>query len=131
VTIEPQKTPSAAPPRDRLGNACFALHIAVLIYVLAGWLFPERGALTFYLLFLPGMLLHWRLNGNSCVLNNLESWLRTGRWRDPSSREEGQWLATLIKDVSGLQFTTAQMDLFTYGALALLWGTGLSHLILQ
>jgi len=129
MTTAPEKAPPAAPKRDLLGRACFYLHVAFMIYIVAGWAIPARGALAFYLVFLPGVVLHWRVNKNACVLNNMESWLRTGRWRDPANREEGHWLRTLAKDATGLEFAPAQMDAFTYGALTLLWGVGLSHLL--
>lgn len=120
---------SAAPSRDLLGQACFWLHIAVLVYIVGGWALPQRQALYFYLGFLPAMVLHWRLNGNSCVLNNLESWLRGGSWRDPANREEGQWFLTLVRSVTGLALLPWQADAISYGALLLLWGLGLWHLL--
>lgn len=129
MTVAPDEEAAdiAAPPRDLLGKACFYLHVAVMVYIVAGWAIP--GALVFYLLFLPAVALHWLVNRNSCVLNNLESLIRTGGWRDPNSREEGQWLLTLTNDVTGLEFTPAQMDAFAYCVLALLWGLGLWHLV--
>jgi hypothetical protein len=119
---------SATAPRDGLGQACFWLHIAVLVAIVGGWALPQRQALYVYLGFLPLMVLHWRLNGNSCVLNNLENWLRSGQWRDPKNREESQWLLTLVRSVTGLAFKPWQMDAISYGALLLLWGLGLWHL---
>jgi hypothetical protein len=75
--------------RDALGKFCFIVHVLPLLYVLSGWGAPSRAALVVYLVFLPAMFLQWRLNKNSCVLNNIESLIRTGRWRDPQNREEG------------------------------------------
>jgi hypothetical protein len=129
VAPDDETTDAAAASRDLLGKACFTFHFAVMIYIVAGWAIPARAALVFYLVFLPGVALQWQFNKNACVLNNLESWLRSGRWRDPSNREEGQWLLTLVGDVTGLQFTPAQMDAFTYGVLAALWALGLWHLL--
>ncbi len=131
MTIAPEEEESgtaAAAPRDLLGNLCFYFHFAVMIYIVLGWAIPAAAALAFYLVFLPGVALQWMLNKNSCVLNNIESWMRTGAWRDPANREEGQWLLTLVKDVTGLEFTPGQMDVFTYCVLAVLWVAGLSHL---
>jgi len=134
MTIAPQEeasdTAAAAPaPRDLLGNFCFYFHFAIMIYIVLGWAIPATAALAFYLVFLPGVALQWLVNKNACVLNNIESWLRTGGWRDPANREEGQWLLTLVKDVTGLEFTPGQMDAFTYCVLAALWLAGLSHLL--
>ncbi|MDE2499780.1 MAG: hypothetical protein KGL56_06265 [Alphaproteobacteria bacterium] len=129
VTPDDDADQAGAIRRDLLGNVCFYFHFAVMLYIVLGWLVPLRGALVFYLVFVPGVALQWQFNKNACVLNNLESWLRTGSWRDPGNREEGQWLLTLVKDVTGLRFTPAQMDAFTYTVLALLWGLGLWHLL--
>src|SRR5689334_18537494 len=86
----------AAEKRDALGTACFWLHFAVMLTIVAGWLMPLRAALVFYLCFLPAVALQWQVNKNSCVLNNLEALIRTGSWRDPHNREEGAWLQTLV-----------------------------------
>ena len=59
-----------------------------------------------YLVFLPAMVLHWKLNGGACVLNNLENWLRYRRWRAPERNpEEGAWLRTLIANLTGIALT--------------------------
>ena len=67
--------------RDALGQTCFALHFAVMLFIVFGWALPQAGALVFYLVFLPAVVVQWQFNKNSCVLNNGESLLRTGRWR--------------------------------------------------
>lgn len=113
--------------RDALGRLCFLLHCGVVIYVLLGWLFANREVLTFYLLFLPVLAVQWQINSNSCVLNNLESYLRTGRWRDDANREEGAWLFTLAKNTLGLQIQQRVLDLFIYALMAILWALALAH----
>jgi hypothetical protein len=120
--------PSPVEKRDLLGNFCFYLHFAVMIFIVAGWAIPLRPVLFFYLGFLPLVALHWQINKNSCVLNNIESWLRYGTWRAEQNAEEGAWLMTLIKDVTGIQLKPWQVDLITYGIMSLLWFAGFSHL---
>jgi len=115
--------------RDALGTACFVLHFAIMLYIVLGWVAPWRGALLFYAGFLPAVAIQWLFNKNSCVLNNLESLIRTGSWRDPANEEEGAWLLTLARDTLGLRATPAQMDVFIYIVLACLWGLGLAHLL--
>jgi len=120
--------PLAPQKRDALGQLCFVLHFLPLIYVVTGWLAPWRGALIFYLIFLPAMFLQWKLNKSSCVLNNIESLIRTGRWRNPSNREEGAWLRTLVNDRTGWNLSRATMDAFINTVLALFWLLGLARL---
>jgi hypothetical protein len=114
--------------RDGLAWTCFLVHLAVLVMVISGWMFPGRWWLTFYLVFLPLMVLHWKLNRDACVLNNLENWLRHRRWRAPqTNREEGAWLRTLLADATGLALSRTRMDAVIYGAVALFWLLGAAH----
>jgi len=114
--------------RDALGWCCFLIHVAVLAYAVLGWTWPGRGWLAFYLVFLPLMFLHWKLNRGACILNNLENWLRHRRWRAvETNREEGAWLRTLLVDTTGIRLTPARMDAVIYGAMALFWLLGLAH----
>ena len=108
--------------RDTLGWICFLVHIGALAYVVLGWASPGKAALLVYLVFLPAMFLHWKLNRDACVLNNLENWLRHRRWRAPdTNREEGAWLRTLLSDTTGVVLSRAGMDRVIYGAMALFW----------
>ena len=119
----------AAEKRDALGNFCFYLHFAVMIYIVLGWVVPLNAALYFYMGFLPAVAVQWQFNKNSCVLNNFESLLRSGQWRDPNNKEEGAWLQTLALNLTGILFKPWQMDAFTYFVLAIFWSAALSHLL--
>ena len=44
-----------AEKRDALGNVCFYLHFAVMIFIVTGWLMPFHGALVFSMCFLPAV----------------------------------------------------------------------------
>jgi hypothetical protein len=120
--------PSPLEKRDLLGNFCFYLHFAVLIFIVSGWAVPYAPVLWFYLAFLAAVVVSWQFNRNTCILNNAESWLRYGTWRSEQNAEEGAWLMTLIRNVTGIALTTGQVDILTYGAMAVLWIAGLSHL---
>lgn len=129
---EPSEIETALPEgprkRDLLGWICFMVHFLPLIYVVTGWLSPPRWPLIVYLVFLPAMFLQWRLNKDSCVLNNLESLIRTGRWRNPRNREEGAWLRTMVSDATGWDLSRAQMDGFINAVMLFFWLAGLWHL---
>ena len=129
TATDPTGAPDAAAERDGLGWFCFVLHFAVMIYVVVGWLVPLQPALLFYVAFLPVTVVTWRFNKDSCLLNNLESFIRTGQWRDPSNREEGAWLLTLARETLGLPVTALQVDIFTYAVMVLLWTLGFVHLV--
>ncbi|GEM_PF-727077 len=127
---QPQAVAVSGPAgRDALGHVCFWTHFAVFGFVLTGWIYPFVPSLVFYLLFLPAMFFQWRLNRSTCVLNNLESLMRTGRWRNPGNREEGAWLKTLVGDTLGIHLTRQQMDRVINSAMLLLWLLALGHLM--
>jgi hypothetical protein len=116
--------------RDALGRTCFLVHVAILILVILGWVLPGQAWLGGYLIFLPLMFLHWKLNRDACVLNNLENWLRHRGWRAPeANREEGAWLRTLVADATGIALTRTRMDAVIYGAMSLFWLLGLAHFL--
>ncbi len=114
--------------RDALGTLFFWLHVAIMAYIVTGWLLPGRVTLTFYLVFIPAVAVQWWFNRNSCILNNLESVLRHGQWRDARNVEEGAWLLNLVRSTLGLAIRPLHMEVFTYAALALLWSLGFLHL---
>jgi hypothetical protein len=114
--------------RDALGQTCFLVHIVILVVIVLGWAWPEPHWLIAYLIFLPAMFLHWKLNRGACVLNNLENWLRHRRWRAPeTNREEGAWLRTLLADATGITLTRARMDAVIYGTISLFWLVALAR----
>ena len=120
-------TKAASEGRDALGNFCFYLHFAVMIYIVTGFLIPLRAILAFYLVFLPLVTVQWWFNKNSCVLNNLESFIRTGSWRHAGNPEEGAWLLNLARDALGLDAKPWQVDVFTYCVMVTLWLLGAWH----
>src|SRR5262249_29828394 len=117
--------------RDALGWFCFVLHLALVIFALLGWLMPWRSALIFYLCYIPVMFVTWQFNEGSCVLNNIETLIRTGKWRNPSNREEGAFIKTLVEDVTGFQPTKRQMNAVIYCLIGVFWLLGAGHLAWQ
>jgi hypothetical protein len=115
--------------RDALGQFCFVLHLAIMIFIVSGWALPQRGVLVSYLVFLPAVVVQWQFNKSSCVLNNVESLLRTGRWRDAGNPEEGAWFQGLVLSVLGIELKPAHLNAFVHIALVLFWGLGLIHLL--
>ena len=93
----------------------------------SGWAVPYPPVLWVYLAFIPAVAIQWQFNKNSCVLNNIESFLRFGTWRAEQNAEEGAWLLNLIKNVTGIALKVWQVDLLTYAVLALLWFAAFSH----
>ena len=70
----------------------------------------------------------WYVNQGSCVMNNIESWLRSGRWRDPSNPEEAGFLLMLSQWMFGIRPHPAVLDRFSYAAILVLWLLAASRL---
>jgi hypothetical protein len=107
------------------------LHYAILAWGLAGWLIPANGWLVAYLIAMPLLAVQWRLNGGVCVLNNLESWIATGRWRDESDPNQGGFFAGLIERVTGSRPTAFAVNILSYGLLAMFWVLAAIHLYVR
>ena len=111
-----------------LGVFCHGLHMALVFYALLGWLMPSASWLVVHLIYMPMLVVVWLLNKGVCPLNNLESWLTTGRWRNPQNTEEGSFLVAIVERYLGLHPTQRQMDAITYALMGLVWVLSWLHL---
>ena len=118
---------SYGPRRDRLGVSCFIFHLAVGAFVLIGWLISSYEALMFYLVLLPAMATQWAIIQGSCIINNLESWLRTGQWRDSRNPEEGGFLLMLCDWMFAMRPSATALDRLSYAVVVFLWLLALGH----
>ena len=97
------------------------VHWGLVIYALIGWL-PNSGFwLIVYLIWLPALNVQWYFNNNSCILNNFESWLRTGKWRDENNPEEGAFIHTALTRITGLDIPEKAFDIFMRFVMLALW----------
>ena len=118
---------SSGPKRDRLGLSCFIFHLIVGAFVLAGWLISSYEALVLYLVLLPAMATQWAINRGSCIINNVESWFRTGQWRDPRNPEEGGFLLMLCDWLFTIRPSPLALDRMSYAVVIFLWLLALGH----
>ena len=54
-----ERVTTSAFQRDSLSYGLSALHLAVMVYVLVGWMSDSRITLLLYLLFLPALYVAW------------------------------------------------------------------------
>jgi hypothetical protein len=90
----------------------------VLVYILIGWVLPERFLLP-YLVFVPLMIMQWMVNDGTCVLTNLENYL-LGKER-VKNQQQGQFLKGLVKGVCGREPSDRQLFWAVYLLLAVFW----------
>jgi hypothetical protein len=116
------------PRTDRLGLTCFLFHLAVGAFTLTGWLISSYGTLLFYMVLLPAVAAQWAVNRRSCIINNLESWLRTGQWHDPRNCEEGGFLLMISDWLFAVRPSPAVIDRLSYGVVFVLWLLAFGHM---
>lgn len=101
------------------------LHWIIVGTVLTGWALLEGPWLVFYLAFLPAMVVQWRLNQDTCIINNFESWLTTGSWRSEENPEEGACARKTIERILGIKLPEQTFNVFIYLLMAVLWGVAM------
>lgn len=109
---------------------CHGLHMALVFYGLFGWVVPNTNWLIAHLIFIPALVAVWRMNDGVCPLNNLESLLTTGVWRNPANTEEGSFLRVIVERYLKLEPSQELMDQITYGLMAFVWVLSWLHLAL-
>jgi hypothetical protein len=121
IDYEDRRQCRFGPRLDGIGLTFLITHLAIGAYILFGWMIPHPPALAFYLLLLPFLVMQWWINRGSCMINNLESWLRSGRWRDPDNPEEGGFLMMLCHWLFRVRPHPVVLDRVCYAAVVVLW----------
>ena len=121
IDFDDRRQCQTGPRMDGLGLSFLITHLAIGAYILFGWFVSPEPALSLYLLLLPALAAQWYVNRGSCVMNNFESWLRSGRWRDPSNPEEGGWLLMLCQWLFRARPHPVVLDRVCYAAVLVLW----------
>lgn len=88
------------------------LHWVLVGFALVGWLATSAPWLLAYLIYVPLMVIHWSFNENSCIVNNFETWLMTGKWRNQHNPEEGAFVRTALIRVIGWAPPEKAFDIF-------------------
>ncbi|HXJ01500.1 MAG TPA: hypothetical protein VNH44_09760 [Micropepsaceae bacterium] len=114
---------------DGLRVLLFTVHLAVIGYVGLGWLIPSRGALFFYALLLPTIVMQWLLNGGASIVNNVENLARTGHWNDASNNFEGTFFKTVLR-AGGVHASQAQITTALCGLMLIFWIAAVCHMVL-
>lgn len=97
------------------------VHWVVVVYNLTGWLAASQAWLMAYLVFVPIMVIHWRLNNNTCILNNVETWIESGKWRNEGNPEEGAFVHTALQRALGWAPPKKLFDQLIYVVMLILW----------
>jgi len=109
------------PRADSLGLGCFLFHLFIAAYIVFGWIISPTPALVVYLVLLPAVVAQWYVNRGSCVINNIESWVRSGRWRDAKNPEEGGFLLMLCHWLFRVRPHPVVLDRLCYVTVLVLW----------
>jgi len=121
IDFDDRRECQTGPRMDGIGLGFLITHLGIGGYVLLGWLISPEPALTVYLVLLPAMATQWYVNRGCCVMNNIESWLRSGRWRDPNNPEEAGFLLMLCHWLFRARPHPVVLDRFSYATVLVLW----------
>ncbi len=88
-------------------------HLVVFLYILLGWLLPVY-TLGFYMLWVMTIIVQWELNSGTCLLTNLENYLKGEEVSTKKDEQEGQFLKELILKVCGFTPTDKHLKAMVY-----------------
>ena len=101
-------------------------HLAILIFVVFGWLIANPTVLTTHLIFLPIMIVQWQFNQGTCILTNLENYVK-GEVAE-KTEQQGQFIKTILGKFFNPLPTDATLKKVVYGIVFLSWLLSASHL---
>jgi hypothetical protein len=96
-----------------------ALHLAIVLFVIFGFLFIQKPVLIFHLIFLPILILHWRTNGGVCYITQLQNKIEP--IVKPKEELQGGFSEALITKITGRQPTKLQLKKIIYGLMMVSW----------
>jgi hypothetical protein len=83
-----------SPVRSALIKALRFTHLLVLVFMLTGWLLPWKSAWFAHVATIPAMMLQWRFNRGTCLLTNLENFIRGNQVARDA--QQGQFIKGLL-----------------------------------
>ncbi len=106
-------------------------HWVVLLFVLLAWMSPWPALLWLHVVFVPGMIIHWRTNNNRCVLTELEEKYKVRAGTIAIEDEEAQFVRSIWLRAVGSEPSERLLKALYYGLPALAWLLSVSRLALK
>lgn len=136
--LEPSRQPDGrSGPHDNWRDSRLAailctsiqtLHYGIILVVLTGWAYDNQTWLKGYVSALPVMVLHWRLNGNRCILTDIEMWLRHKPGTMPPKSQHEPFVSRILRLLLRRPVDLVEANLWAYGLVTLMWLLGLLRL---
>lgn len=111
-----------------LRRALQSLHYLIVLIVLIGWLGSDALWLKFYVFALPVMVLHWRLNGNRCILTDIEMWFIHSPETMPPKNQHEPFIARILRSFFKRDVSLTEANRWAYGCVTLAWLLGIFQL---
>ncbi len=116
-------------PPGQLAAALVRLtHYLLLVAVMGGWSVSNTTWLKGYTLFIPLMILQWRLNHDACILTNLEFWLTHEDHVRPHPRNQTPFIGRILERLHGRPVSFSTVQVWAHGVAMLVWLLGVAHL---
>lgn len=110
--------------RNRLANSIAALHVAIVVFFMFGWLLPSPMAWWATLLGGIGLQLTWLVLANQCPLTMLETYLRENvdgpmniGAHDTAPEKPPHFVANLLSKIFGTEVSPRAGDIAVYAVL--------------
>lgn len=97
------------------------IHWVVLLFVLLAWVSPWPTLLWIHVIFVPGMIIHWRTNNNRCVLTELEEKFKVRTGKVANEDDEAQFVKSIWLRVAGRHPSERVLNALYYGLPGLAW----------
>ena len=103
------------------------IHHLLLLFNIFAPAIPSKTAWIVHVLLLPALIVHWRLNRNTCVLTNLENVL-LGR---PAYGTEGesQFIAQIVEKFVQPAPSKRTIEVGTYVVMTVVWSLSVLRLL--
>lgn len=95
------------------------IHLFVLLFVIFGWILPSYSLLLIHLVFIPVMIGQWQLNQGTCILTNIENYLRGNQ--QVKNQQQGQFIKGILGKVFNPLPTDATIKKIVYVVIAISW----------
>lgn len=105
-------------------------HYLLVITVLGGWAVANTLWLKCYAIFIPLMLIQWRLNHDACILTNIEFWITHETPHRPHPRDQEPFIGRILSPLYGEPVSFRTTQIWAHGVAMLVWLLAIGHLVL-
>lgn len=105
------------------------IHYGILLFIVGGWLVPIGAVLLTHMVFIPLVMLQWKLNNGQCLLTNLENFFQGEK--KTIGEQQGQFIKGIANHLLGYTPADDKLRKGLYAAITFAWLFSLLHYFLR